>query len=348
MFAPDNVEKVIGHLLRFGASRPDAEDLAQEALLVAWKKRGELDPARSLDAWLYGIARNVFRNHVQKRRLEPLPGDVSEESPGSELGDILAVRRALHALPEAQQDIVILHELEGYTLKETAASLSVPFDTAKDRLRRARSTLSTALGGDLDRAVGLERTETRRAAKVAVASVLAATLATLSRSTPAVAAPWIGATKILALLAAGAAIALGTERLIRPPTVKPPPTIARAEPIAIDAAALALPDAVVAIDAAVVHSPQRSQQPATEAELIEHARTAFRRRDLEVTVAALTEHARLYPRGQLAEERDLLELEVARARGRTGEVKDGIDRFRTAYPQSAHAAAIDALDSSTR
>ena len=342
VFATDNVEKVIRHLVRFGSSRPDAEDLAQEALLVAWKKRDEIDPERSLDAWLYGIARNVFRNHVQKRRLEPLPDSALEQPASGELSDVLAVRRALHALPESQQDIVILHEFEGYTLKETAASLAVPFDTAKDRLRRARSTLTAALGDDLDRAVGMERGETRRTAKIVVASVLAATLASIGRSTSVAAAPWVGAAKIIALLAGGAVIALGTERWLRRPTVSPPPAIASPMAVVIDTAPIAPPDAAFAFasDAAAVHATQ----PATEAELIERARTAFRRRDLDAAAAATAEHARLYPRGQLAEESDLLEIELDRARGRTTEMKARIDRFHAAYPESAHRAAIDALE----
>ena len=68
MFELSHVERVIRHLVRFGSSRTDAEDLAQEALVIAWRKRDTHDRDHSLDAWLYGIARNVYRNHARGRR----------------------------------------------------------------------------------------------------------------------------------------------------------------------------------------------------------------------------------------------------------------------------------------
>ena len=68
------------------------------------------DPARSLDGWLYGIARNIYRNHARRERRSPIaPATIDDRdaATGADLGDVLTLRRALHALPEPQQNIVI-------------------------------------------------------------------------------------------------------------------------------------------------------------------------------------------------------------------------------------------------
>ncbi|MBA3818022.1 MAG: RNA polymerase subunit sigma-24, partial [Deltaproteobacteria bacterium] len=103
MFAAANVEKVIRHLVRFGSTPTEAEDLAQEALLIAWRKKADLEQDRPLDAWLFGIARNVYRNHARSVRRNPIAdlGDRAADGaePARPLADVLAVRAALQALP---------------------------------------------------------------------------------------------------------------------------------------------------------------------------------------------------------------------------------------------------------
>ncbi|MDQ3365875.1 MAG: sigma-70 family RNA polymerase sigma factor, partial [Myxococcota bacterium] len=198
MFAAANVEKVIRHLVRFGSTPAEAEDLAQEALLIAWRKQADLEQDRPLDAWLFGIARNVYRNHARSVRRHPIASADADDragegvAPARSLADVLAVRAALQALPENQQDIVILHELEEYTLKETAELLAIPFETAKDRLRRAREALRHTMADDLATRSEAERRDARRIAKLAVASVLAGFVGVLASSGSAAAAAGVG------------------------------------------------------------------------------------------------------------------------------------------------------------
>ena len=209
MFAAANVEKVIRHLVRFGSTHAEAEDLAQEALLIAWRKKAEVDRDRSLDAWLFGIARNVYRNHVRSVRRSPMtdaPDADRIEAPPA-ITDALALRAALQTLPENQQDIVILHELEEYTLKETAELLAIPFDTAKDRLKRARDTLRATMSDDFATVGETERRDARKFSGVAAAGVLAGVLAVLARSGTAAGA---GAGAVASSSGAGAVAATGT------------------------------------------------------------------------------------------------------------------------------------------
>jgi RNA polymerase sigma factor (sigma-70 family) len=356
VFAPETVEKVVRHVLRFGSSRADAEDLAQEALLVAWRERDRFDPARSLDAWLYGIARNVYRNHARRARRSPVDERVEPDDAapsGVPIGDVVALHRAIRALPETQQDIVILHELDGHTLKATAALLAIPFDTAKDRLRRARATLEATCGAELDAAVAAERPATRRAANAVVASVLAGLAAAIGRQgTAAAAASIIGGKAIVAGVVT-ISIAIGAVAYY---------AVTRRDAVAI--ASVTRPPAVAATTTTTTTTTQQPQRPpvdpvgpaplanprassadalAAEAKLVEDARGALRSGRPNDAIELLRAHARRFAAGQLLEECDLLWIEADVANGDSDDARARIGRFRAAYPSTVHAATLDEL-----
>lgn len=376
MFAPTHVEKVIRHLVRFGATHVDAEDLAQESLLIAWKKQGELDRDRSLDGWLFGIARNVYRNHARSERRSPFteaPGSESRPAPGLSITSALAVRAAVQTLPENQQDIVILHELEQYTLKETAELLAIPFDTAKDRLKRAREALRSTMSDDLATSAEAERHDARTASKAAVAGVLAGFLGLLARSGTAAAATggaiaagqavvssaWTAKLAIAAALVAGgigmgvvAQRTLGSPRDARPAAVAtsqppaPAPVVVAATPAApVVPAVVAAP--VVAPVVAPVRVPGRPDPLGpganSEAQVIERARTALTRGAHAEALRTLMSHERTFPDGQLAEERDVLAIEAYVATANVRIARDRIARFQAAYPASIHRAKVAGL-----
>jgi RNA polymerase sigma-70 factor, ECF subfamily len=359
VFEIANVEKVIRHLVRFGSTQADAEDLAQETLLIAWRKQTEREPGRELDAWLYGIARNVYRNHARASRIretEPVSDDVKQTD--RELVDVMTLHDAIHTLPDAQQDLVILHELEGYTLKETAALLDVPFDTAKDRLKRARDGLRGAMTMDVDAAIALERPATNRIAKASSAVVLAGVLASLARSGTAAAATVATGVAVktvivavLASLAVGVGVGIGIDRAIRPPRerVVTAPVPLQAVPVAtpIDAA---LPDAPPdAPDAAIrtVVVPHDASDPSgvdAEAQTIVQARSALAQGRTDDALRALMSNERRFPNGQLAEERDVLLIESYLAAGRLEIVRDRIASYRHDHPTGIHADRVDAAE----
>ncbi|MEO8845265.1 MAG: sigma-70 family RNA polymerase sigma factor [Kofleriaceae bacterium] len=361
MFEIANVEKVIRHLVRFGSTPVDAEDLAQETLLIAWRKQAEREPGRELDAWLYGIARNVFRNHARASRLretDPVPDDVNQ--PDRELVDVMTLHDAIHTLPEAQQDLVTLHELEGFTLKETAALLDVPFDTAKDRLKRAREGLRGAIAIDVDAAIARERPATNRLAKASSAVVLAGVLASLARSgtaTAATVATGIAVktviVAVLASLAVGVGVGIGIDRAIRPPRERvvtaPAPLQTVASPL--DAALPdAPPDAPVDAPGAPVRTviiPHDAADPSSidaEAQTIVQARSALAQGRTDDALRALMSHERRFPNGQLAEQRDVLLIEAYLAAGRLEIVRDRIAAYRRDHPTGIHADRVDAAE----
>lgn len=122
-----------------------ASELAQEAFIVAWRRRGEV-PERELP-WLYGVARNLVANH---RRGKPPPVVPHEsqlregfEDTAAQMVDVL---RAISVLPERDQEILRLVAWEELELREAAVVLGCSKSAAAVRLHRARKRLQAALG----------------------------------------------------------------------------------------------------------------------------------------------------------------------------------------------------------
>ena len=232
--------------------------------------------------------------------------------------------------------------------------LAIPFDTAKDRLRRARRSLEATCGSQLDTAVAEERPATTRAAKAAVASVLAGVLAGIGR--PAAAAAGALATKTVAVmlagaLAAGVAIGVVGQRLVSE-HVAPAPAVASVDPIVAAPparvaqpaiAAPAAPTASVSTSAARPAKAASADDIAAEAKLVDDARLALRGGRTRDAIALLQAHAKRFASGQLAEERDLLWIEAAIAIDDHADASERVARFRASYPATVHADRLDAL-----
>jgi RNA polymerase sigma factor (sigma-70 family) len=140
-----------------------AEDVAQEAMLRAWRHAPVFDPRRgSVASWVLTITRNLAIDTLRMRRAVPTDPDdfaasaqVSDEHlPEDALrrGDVRdTVRRALAVLPETQRRAVVLAAVYGRTALEISESEGIPLGTAKTRIR----TALIRLRGAVDRAEGL-------------------------------------------------------------------------------------------------------------------------------------------------------------------------------------------------
>jgi RNA polymerase sigma-70 factor (ECF subfamily) len=128
----------------------DAGDLAQEALVAAWRELPRLrDPAR-FRAWLHRILVNRSRNHLRAQRRRPqLTLDVLARDPSgpSPSDPAIFLSAAVAELPTPQRLAVSLHYFGGLSLREVGAVLGVPESTVKSRLHVARGTLRVALEG---------------------------------------------------------------------------------------------------------------------------------------------------------------------------------------------------------
>jgi RNA polymerase sigma-70 factor (ECF subfamily) len=135
-------------------SRNDAEDVAQEALLRAFRFFRGFNGGDAR-AWLLQIVRNTCYTWLEKNRQVELMTEFDEDlhQQSSATPETLAIAgdnrerlaRALETLPVRFREVIILRELEGCSYKEIAAITSVPIGTVMSSLARARQRLQSAL-----------------------------------------------------------------------------------------------------------------------------------------------------------------------------------------------------------
>ena len=139
-----------------GESRA-AEDVAQEALLRAWRHADAYDSRRgSVVGWLLTITRNLAIDATRVRRPIALDPDdllgLSRAASGRDPADAAAVqddvrrlRDALTGLPDEQRRAVVLAGMWGLTAREIAEREAIPLGTAKTRIRAALGRLRVTL-----------------------------------------------------------------------------------------------------------------------------------------------------------------------------------------------------------
>jgi RNA polymerase sigma factor (sigma-70 family) len=140
-------DRVLRHSLRLVPQCTDADDVTAMVFFEAWRKRSSVRfVGDSLLPWLLvtatNTARNIDRGHRRYRALlEKLPVVTAREDPG--IGDDSPVETALRELSTADQQIITLCVLEGYTEPEAAQILGVARGTVKSRLYRAKQRLAS-------------------------------------------------------------------------------------------------------------------------------------------------------------------------------------------------------------
>jgi RNA polymerase sigma-70 factor, ECF subfamily len=135
---------------RYVKTRTEAEDIAQDAMVRAWRKRGTLRNREARRAWLATIVRNeALREFARKR---PAPTDTIELAYGQDDDRVLSMveRADLHAalerLNKRDRQLVRLRYDEDMTQEAIAHRLGIPLGTVKVRLHRVRAKLRRQIG----------------------------------------------------------------------------------------------------------------------------------------------------------------------------------------------------------
>lgn len=141
------------HVRRFArqlcASSQDAEDAAQEALIVLYRKIGSLRASAALASWMFRIVRNECLRRGRRlldRHEEAVPIASAEDEVLRRL-EAERVAEAIRALPDIQRRVLIMRDVLGYPGRTVAESLGVSTAAMKSNLHRARTALRLSLRG---------------------------------------------------------------------------------------------------------------------------------------------------------------------------------------------------------
>ncbi len=155
--------RIIQLVNRYVKDPSEAQDVAQEAFIKAYRALGNFRGDSAFYTWLYRIAINTAKNYLvsRNRRYSDYQVDVQEaeqvenapqlkalESPEYLLlnDEIVAViKSAIEKLPEEMKTAIVLREFEGMSYEEIAQTMECPVGTVRSRIFRAREAIDEKL-----------------------------------------------------------------------------------------------------------------------------------------------------------------------------------------------------------
>ncbi|MGH8187176.1 MAG: RNA polymerase sigma factor RpoE [Steroidobacteraceae bacterium] len=155
--------RVLKLVSRFVNDAAEAEDVAQEAFLKAYRALGSFRGDSAFYTWLYRIAINTAKNALVSSRRRPVDFDLDLQDPeqydrhaklkdaDTPEGVLLTeeirsvVERAMEQLPDDLRTAIVLRELEGLSYEEIAEAMDCPVGTVRSRIFRAREAIDKKL-----------------------------------------------------------------------------------------------------------------------------------------------------------------------------------------------------------
>jgi RNA polymerase sigma-70 factor (ECF subfamily) len=167
----DNSKYLFAVASRMLGNEEDARDAVQDAFLAAFRSVGRFRGESRISTWLHRIVVNAALVRLRSRRRKPevsiedllcrreegrgrarvIPTDPSEPVDGALVrGEVRSrIRRSIHRLPRNYRNVVLLRDIEGLGVEETAKALGTTPNAAKIRLHRARKVLRNLLADEL-------------------------------------------------------------------------------------------------------------------------------------------------------------------------------------------------------
>ena len=165
--------KVVKLVMRYLRDPADAEDVAQEAFIKAYRALPQFRGDSAFYTWLYRIAINTAKNALAARDRNPVSYDFDMQS-GDESTDMVnrlrdpetpeglalteeirnTVNGAIEALPEDLRTAIVLRELEGLSYEDIAQTMDCPVGTVRSRIFRAREAIDKKLRPIFDGGLG--------------------------------------------------------------------------------------------------------------------------------------------------------------------------------------------------
>ena len=160
--------RVIGLIQRFVRNREEAEDVAQETFIKAYRALARFRGDSAFYTWLYRIAVNSAKNHLTAKKRRPPASDIDSQdaeqiSMDSSLKDNATpesnlirdevqkvISEAMNGLSENLRTAIALRELDGMHYEEIAEVMDCPVGTVRSRIFRAREAIDAKLRPLLD------------------------------------------------------------------------------------------------------------------------------------------------------------------------------------------------------
>lgn len=160
--------KIVKLISRYVHDSSEAQDVAQEAFIKAYKALPKFRGDSAFYTWLYRIAINTAKNHLVAQSRRPVEHGVDLQDPEqydmqARLRDVdtpeglllteeiqHTVEAAIEQLPEDLRTAIILREIEGMSYEEIAQAMECPVGTVRSRIFRAREAIDNKLRPLLD------------------------------------------------------------------------------------------------------------------------------------------------------------------------------------------------------
>ncbi len=156
-------QRIINLVSRFVYSPSDAQDIAQEAFIKAYRALPNFRGESAFYTWMYRIAVNTAKNHLAVKSRRPLESaqdiDDVEQIEGDntlrhqETPEHLLLRdeiqetilKSIEALPEDLKAAITLREVEGLSYEDISSAMDCPIGTVRSRIFRAREAIDKEL-----------------------------------------------------------------------------------------------------------------------------------------------------------------------------------------------------------
>ena len=156
---------VYNYLYRYGIEKHNRDDLFQDIFLKVHQSASRYRPSKPLRPWLVSIVLNTVRNFHRDRgrrkhfmaHFKTLSGNHPSATPDwqshqsgldeqvEQQSTVMWLEHRIRTLPERQREVLVMSTLKGMRMKEIAKVMTLPENTVKTHLRRARLALAQSL-----------------------------------------------------------------------------------------------------------------------------------------------------------------------------------------------------------
>ena len=156
-----NHRRILGYAMSVSGDEDVARDIVQDAFLVAWERLDDFDTSKDFGAWVRGIVRNKFREHVRSQKHVTIEDDIleavesqhrrwDEREAETDQSMFAAMHGCLGKLPELLSQAVNLFYLQRLSGAQVAERVGADESTIRKRLQRARVSLADCITNSVE------------------------------------------------------------------------------------------------------------------------------------------------------------------------------------------------------